>query len=46
MFEKKPENVVSYGLCERAINLPTYHDLSEREMDRVVAKVKDQLLRD
>jgi perosamine synthetase len=45
MFDNKPENVVSYGLCERAINLPTYHDLSEEEMDRVVAKVKDQLSR-
>lgn len=43
MFEKKPGNVVSYGLYRRAINLPTYHDLSESEMDRVVARVKDQL---
>lgn len=44
MFEKKPENVVSYDLFVRAINLPTYHDLSEAQMDRVVAKVKHQLL--
>lgn len=41
MFEAKPENSVSYGLYERAINLPTYHDLSEMEMDRVILKVKD-----
>jgi perosamine synthetase len=41
MFEEKPENSVSYGLYERAINLPSYHDLSELEMDRVVKKVKD-----
>ena len=41
MFEAKPENTVSYGLYERAINLPTYHDLSEMEMDRVIKKVKD-----
>ena len=27
MFEAKPENFVGYGLYERAINLPTYHDL-------------------
>jgi perosamine synthetase len=40
MFEVKPENAVSYGLYERAINLPTYHDLSETEMDRVIIKVK------
>ena len=41
MFEAKPENSVSYGLYERAINLPTYHDLSEMEMGRVILKVKD-----
>ncbi len=41
MFENKPENAVSYGLYQRAINLPTYHDLSESEMDRVVRKIKD-----
>jgi perosamine synthetase len=43
MFEGKPENIVSYGLYERAINLPTYHDLSEPEMDRVVAHVREYL---
>lgn len=43
MFDKRPENIVSYSLCERAINLPSYHDLSEMEMDRVVSEVKDQL---
>ncbi|MCK4347439.1 MAG: DegT/DnrJ/EryC1/StrS family aminotransferase [Thermoplasmatales archaeon] len=41
MFEAKAENAVSYGLYERAINLPTYYDLSEMEMDRVIKKVKD-----
>ena len=45
MFERKPEHGVSYGLYERSINLPTYHDLTEAEMDRVIAKVKQQLLR-
>jgi len=42
MFNKKPANVVSYGLYERAINLPTYHDLTEIEMDRVIRLVKDR----
>lgn len=40
MFKKKSENAVSYRLYERAINLPTYHDLSEMEMDRVINLVK------
>ena len=41
MFEKKPENAVSYGLYKRAINLPTYHDLTKQEMDRVISHVRD-----
>jgi perosamine synthetase len=39
-FTARPENVVSYGLYERALNLPTYHDLTEPEMDRVIECVK------
>ena len=35
MFEDKPENEVSYSLYKRAINLPSYHDLREDEIDRV-----------
>ena len=40
MFEAKPENEVSYRLYDRAINLPTYHDLTEAEMDRVINLVR------
>jgi perosamine synthetase len=40
MFKAQPDNTVSYGLYERAINLPTYHDLTETEMDRVIATVR------
>lgn len=40
MFKMKPDNVVSYRIYERAINLPTYHDLSEAEMDRVIRIIK------
>jgi perosamine synthetase len=39
-FAPKPENRVSYGLYPRAINLPTYHDLTEEQMDRVVRHVR------
>jgi len=41
MFEKKIENTVSYRLYKRAINLPTYHDLTEIEMDRVIGIIKN-----
>lgn len=40
MFEEKPENIVSYGLYKRAINLPAYHDLTDAEMDRVINLVR------
>lgn len=36
MFRPHPEHVVARRLAPRALNLPTYHDISEREMDRVV----------
>jgi len=43
MFDERRENVVSYGLFARAINLPTYHDITESEMDRVVHLIKAAL---
>lgn len=42
MFERV-ENPVSYDIYERAINLPSYHDLTPAEMDRVVSTVKSVL---
>ena len=36
MFEDKPQNVVSYSIYKRAINLPSYHDITEPDMDRVI----------
>lgn len=35
MYPSKPANKVSYELFERAINLPTFHDLTEEQMERV-----------
>lgn len=36
MFEVRPENVVSYGIYKRAVNLPSYHDMSIDELERVI----------
>lgn len=36
MFEEKPENVISYSTYGRAVNLPSYHDISKTQMDRVI----------
>ncbi|MBB5700147.1 DegT/DnrJ/EryC1/StrS family aminotransferase [Sphingomonas yantingensis] len=43
MFEDKPENKVSYSLYPRAVNLPTYHDLTEEEMQRVAALIRSAI---
>ena len=40
MFESRPENTVSHNLYKRAINLPSYHDITEQEMDRVIHHVR------
>ncbi len=40
MFQPKPHNRVSYALHRRGVNLPSYHDLTETEIDRVVAVVR------
>lgn len=40
MFRTKPENTVSYDLYERAVNLPSYHDITDQEMDRVINHVR------
>jgi perosamine synthetase len=36
IFVERPQNMVSYGLYQRAINLPSYHDMSNQEQDRVI----------
>ena len=41
MFERCPDNTVSYGLYSRAINLPSYHDLSDAEIARVARVMWD-----
>lgn len=43
MFEARPHNRVAYGLPHRAVNLPSYHDLTESDIDRVVAHVRRAL---
>lgn len=40
MFSPVPGNTVSYGLYARSVNLPSYHDLTESDMDRVIAHLR------
>jgi len=39
-FEPVPTNAVAYDLPGRAINLPSYHDMTEEDMARVVGVLK------
>ena len=43
MFTSQPEHRVAYGLPARALNLPSYHDLGEAEIERVVGHVRSAL---
>ena len=44
MFEARPENRLSWDIPTRAINLPSYHDMTPQELNRV-ADVIDCVLR-
>jgi perosamine synthetase len=44
MFEDKTENVISYDIFCRGINLPTYYDLTREEAEFVSEKVKEFIL--
>ena len=43
MFEAKLENSVSYGLYNRAVNLPSYYDLTDSEIARVASLVRQSV---
>ena len=40
MFAPRPDNRVAWDIPERAINLPSYHDMTERDIERVVAVIR------
>jgi perosamine synthetase len=41
MFQTVSTNKLSWSLPNRAINLPSYHDITEHELDRVINSVKN-----
>jgi perosamine synthetase len=43
MFDACPQNTNSYAIPERALNLPSYHDLSEDGMSRVVSHIEKSI---
>ena len=43
MFDDQPENKLAYDIASRAINLPSYHDLTEDEQQRVVSTLLEAM---
>jgi perosamine synthetase len=39
-FTPQPEHVIAYSLPSRAINLPSYHELTESDIDRVTDVIR------
>ena len=40
MFEDRKENIVSYDIFERGINLPSYHDIEKAEIEIITKLLK------
>lgn len=43
MFDSKPQNMVSHRIFNRAINLPSYHDLTTSDIERVTGCIRAHL---
>jgi perosamine synthetase len=43
MFKRQPGNAVAYGLFERALNLPSYHDVDNDALTRICELVSGAL---
>ena len=41
MFKDQLKNMNSYSICNRAINLPSFHDIKEEEINRVINCIKE-----
>ena len=44
MFESIETNIHAWDIPERAINLPSYHDMTEEDIHRIISVVKKLLL--
>lgn len=40
IFDAKPTNSVAYSIPGRAINLPSFHDITENEIERVINTIR------
>lgn len=43
MFEDRLQNLVAWSIPERAVNLPSFHEMTSSQQDRVISVVANQL---
>jgi perosamine synthetase len=43
MFESRPQNEISYRIYRRAVNLPSYHELTTEQIGRIAQIVREHL---
>ena len=43
MFETAQSNIHAYSISGRAINLPSYHDMNDEEIDRVTTVIRKNM---
>jgi len=43
MFEEQRQNTQSWEIPTRSINLPSYHDMTKNEQDRVIEVVNSEV---
>lgn len=41
-FDDKPENIIARSIAQRAINLPSYHDMTDEDQNRVCRVILSQ----
>jgi len=46
MFEDQPQNLLAWSIPERAINLPSFHEMTSAQQDRVIKVIAKILGRD
>jgi perosamine synthetase len=44
IFESVPININSYSIAARAINLPSYHDILDKDIDRVISIIRKMII--
>ena len=44
MFEREASNTNAYSIPKRAINLPSYHEMSEGDLRRIIMVLNDMII--